>query len=87
MRFSKFFATLFLLLVGSAQSLLAQCAMCRATVENNVSYGETSLASGLNLGILYLFVAPYLVIGVIAFFWYKKSRATHARKIIKLRHS
>jgi len=86
MRFSKYLATLFLLLVGSIQPLLAQCAMCRATVENNVSYGETSLASGLNLGILYLFVAPYLVIGVIAFFWYKKSRATHARKIIRLRH-
>ena len=64
-----------ILVAGSAQSLVAQCAMCRATVENNVSYGETSLASGLNFGILYLFVAPYLLIGAIAFFWYKKSRA------------
>lgn len=70
----------------STQSLFAQCAMCRATVENNVSYGETSLASGLNLGILYLFVAPYLLIGVIAFFWYKKSRASHAKKIRWIRH-
>ncbi|WKN46317.1 hypothetical protein P0M28_05315 [Tunicatimonas pelagia] len=58
--------------------------MCRATVENNVSYGETALASGLNFGILYLFVAPYLIFGTIAFFWYKKSRAANAKKIRRI---
>nr|WKN36917.1 hypothetical protein K4G66_31615 [Tunicatimonas sp. TK19036] len=87
MKILKFFVAAFLILLSSTQSLLAQCAMCRATVENNVSYGETSLASGLNFGILYLFVAPYLVVGVIAFFWYKKSRSTHAKKIRWVRPS
>jgi len=75
------------MVAGFGQSLVAQCAMCRATVENNVSYGETDLASGLNFGILYLFVAPYLLIGAIAFFWYKKSRAANAKKISRIRHS
>lgn len=73
--------TLFLITVFSGfQSLYAQCAMCRATVENNVSNGDIGLASNLNLGILYLFVTPYLVIGVIAFLWYKKSKQ-NAQKV------
>ena len=52
----------------------AQCAMCRATLENNVSNGDPGIAAGINVGILYLFVAPYLAVGAIAFFWYKTSK-------------
>ncbi len=84
MHLLRFFWVLISILATTVQSALAQCAMCRATVETNVNYGEASLASGLNLGILYLFVAPYLVIGTIAFFWYRKSRAAHAKKIRRI---
>ena len=73
-------------MISSSGQLMAQCAMCRTTIENNVSAGDTALGSGLNLGILYLFVAPYLIIGTIAFFWYKKSRA-NAKKISPIRYS
>ncbi len=52
----------------------AQCAMCRATVENNVNNGEIGIASSLNFGILYLFAAPYLVAMVIGILWYKNSK-------------
>ena len=72
--------------VLSVGSAVAQCAMCRTTIENNVSAGDTSLASGLNLGIMYLFIAPYLVIGTIAFFWYRNSRKEHGKKIRLVRH-
>ncbi len=58
----------------------AQCAMCRTQIKNNVSHGETELASGLNLGILYLFFTPYIVVGVVAFLWYKHSKV-NGRKI------
>jgi len=58
---------------------LAQCAMCRATVENNVSNGEVGIASNLNTGILYLFFAPYLIIGVVGYFWYKSSKRNAAK--------
>ncbi len=75
------------LIVLSFGQVLAQCAMCRTTVENNVSAGDTSLASGLNLGIMYLFVTPYLVAAVIAFFWYRKSRKEHGKKIRLVRYS
>lgn len=52
----------------------AQCAMCRATLENNLSNGNIGIAAGINFGILYLFVAPYLFIALLAFFWYKTSK-------------
>ncbi|MEP1954251.1 MAG: hypothetical protein ABJJ26_04895, partial [Algoriphagus sp.] len=53
------FLSLLGLLVHTAS--FAQCAMCRASVENNVANGDTSVAAGLNLGIMYLFVMPYLI--------------------------
>lgn len=72
---------LFLLFLGSSiQWAEAQCAMCRATLENNVSAGEIGVAAKLNFGILYLFVMPYLAVGVIAFLWYKTSKA-NAKKV------
>lgn len=52
----------------------AQCAMCRATVENNISSGGRSFGAGLNKGILYLMVMPYIAIATIAFFWLKQSK-------------
>ncbi len=52
----------------------AQCAMCRAQVSNNVSSGDMSLAQGLNYGIMYLFFTPYVVLGVVAFFWFRQSK-------------
>ncbi len=51
-----------------------QCAMCRTQLENNVSNGDIGIAAGINLGILYLFAAPYLIISLIAFFWYRTSK-------------
>ena len=53
----------------------AQCAMCRATLENNVSNGNPGIALGINFGIMYLFFTPYLAIGVIAYLWYRTSKS------------
>ncbi|RAI90210.1 hypothetical protein [Algoriphagus yeomjeoni] len=57
----------------------AQCAMCRASVENNVSNGDTSVAAGLNLGIMYLFVMPYLIAMVLGYFWYRNAKKRKAK--------
>lgn len=59
----------------------AQCAMCRASVENNVSNGDTSVGAGLNSGILYLFVMPYLMAMVIGFFWWKSAKKKKAKLV------
>ncbi|WP_194777092.1 hypothetical protein [Pararhodonellum marinum] len=74
MKLKSFVLFLFCFVWIGAQQVWAQCAMCRATVENNVSNGDTSVASGLNLGILYLLVMPYLLAAVIGFLWYRNSR-------------
>lgn len=63
---------LFSLIVTS--SALAQCAMCRTQLENNVSNGSPGIAAGINTGILYLLIMPYLAITILAYFWYKSSR-------------
>ena len=71
---------LFLILFfSSAIEISAQCAMCRATLENNVSNGNPGIALGINFGIMYLFFTPYLAIGVIAYLWYRTSKS-NARK-------
>ena len=67
------FVIVFLAGILRYTEVLAQCAMCRATVENNVSNGEAGIAASLNFGILYLFVFPYITIGVIGYLWYKHS--------------
>jgi hypothetical protein len=70
---------LFVLFFTSLTEVSAQCAMCRATLENNVSNGNPGIAIGINFGIMYLFFAPYLAVGVIAYLWYRTSKS-NARK-------
>lgn len=62
------------LLLFSGQQVLAQCAMCRTQLENNVSNGNPGIAAGINTGILYLLVMPYIAIITLGYFWYKSSR-------------
>lgn len=72
--FAKSIFLSLVLLVFYLHGVLAQCAMCRASVESNVSDGDTSVGAGLNMGILYLFVAPYLLAMAIGFFWYRSAK-------------
>ncbi|MEI9920503.1 MAG: hypothetical protein WDO14_17180 [Bacteroidota bacterium] len=69
-------------ILGSfTNEVFAQCAMCRATLENNVSNGTPGIATGINVGILYLFVTPYLAIATLAFLWYRTSRKNAAKLV------
>ncbi len=45
----------------------SQCAMCKAVVEN----GDVSMAEGVNNGITYLMVFPYILIGLLFYFIYR----------------
>ncbi|MHB0756629.1 hypothetical protein [Polaribacter sp. M15] len=62
MRRIIFFVALFI-----GQIINAQCAMCKAVVEN----GDVSVAEGINNGITYLMVFPYLLIGGLFFAIYR----------------
>jgi len=48
----------------------AQCAMCKAVVES----GDLSEAEGLNTGILYLMVFPYILVGTLLYFIIKNRK-------------
>ena len=62
---------------------VAQCAMCRTTVESTISNGRSNIATGLNTGILYLLAAPYLLVGVIAWMWFRQSKKEQQARISK----
>ncbi|MEC8723424.1 MAG: hypothetical protein VXX60_00250 [Bacteroidota bacterium] len=64
---------LFLLFLGFCS--YGQCAMCRAVLENEA--GQTT-AKGVNDGIVYLMLIPYVLIGGLAVFTY-----IHFRKLSK----
>lgn len=52
-----------LAILFSGQIVTGQCAMCRAVVES----GNVEEAEGLNTGIMYLMVFPYLLVGTLFF--------------------
>ncbi|TLU89852.1 hypothetical protein [Dyadobacter sediminis] len=60
------------ILTGS--NVWAQCAMCRGTVESSMGNGRNNVGIGLNTGILFLFVMPYLLVAVIGYLWYRNSK-------------
>lgn len=72
---------LFALLLTSQTDLLAQCAMCRGTVESTVSNGRSIVASDLNFGIVYLLAAPYLIVAVVSYLWYRTSKKEHGQRL------
>ena len=60
---------LFLMLVPLASQ--AQCAMCRAVLESG---DNNAVAEGINNGIVYLMAIPYILVGVVFYFVYRKMR-------------
>jgi hypothetical protein len=51
----------------------AQCPMCKIAAESNLKSGGNA-GRGLNAGILYLFATPYLLVGGIAYIWYRNRK-------------
>jgi hypothetical protein len=70
MKTKLFFLTL-IFIIASFIDVSAQCAMCRASVETNLSEGRGAIGTGLNFGILYLLSAPYLLVGGLIFLWFR----------------
>lgn len=66
-------ALLFLLSLTPVSNISAQCPMCRITLESNYKNGGTQ-GKGMNTGILLLLVTPYLIVGGIAFVWYRNRK-------------
>ncbi|WP_139957586.1 hypothetical protein [Flavicella sediminum] len=54
----------------------AQCAMCKAVVES----GDVSMAEGVNDGIVYLMIIPYLLVAALAYALYRYMKKQKASK-------
>ena len=65
--FKKSILIFFMCVIFTSNFSFSQCAMCKAVVEN----GDISMAEGVNNGITYLMVFPYLLIGILFFVIYR----------------
>lgn len=74
MKIKAIYIFLFLLLVSF--DVEAQCAMCRAVLE---SEADQSAAKGINDGIMYLMVFPYLLMGGVAYMVWRSRRKDKAQ--------
>jgi uncharacterized membrane protein len=83
-KFKYLFLGLVLILSFNQEKVFAQCAMCKTSVESNQheqKFIAKQKAEGLNTGILYLMVLPYLMFCIIGYFWYISSKKENAKKI------
>jgi hypothetical protein len=58
------------LLIFCFQFSYAQCAMCKAVVES----GDNKMAEGVNDGITYLMIFPYLLVGILLYSLYRYNK-------------
>jgi hypothetical protein len=61
-------------LLGS--SSWAQCAMCRATAESVTEHVDKGIGEGLNTGIVYLMLVPYVIMVTLAIVFFRKKWMT-----------
>lgn len=57
----------YLILIGN--EMFSQCAMCKAAAESDLENNPNSVAKGINDGILFLMLIPYILM---AFFFRKE---------------
>jgi len=73
-----FFAAAFALLLGVFLSLAplgaqAQCVMCKSQIEAARQERDDYDVAGLNKGIVYMMTVPYILMGAVGFFWYRRT--------------
>ncbi|MFT5984598.1 MAG: hypothetical protein ACI825_000076 [Planctomycetota bacterium] len=74
----KHIILLTILLVLFSLPAEAQCAMCRAVLESDVDGG---MAKGVNNGIVYLMIFPYLLVGGVVFAVYRMLKKAKKNKV------
>ena len=59
--------------IVNVETVNAQCPMCKIAAESNYKHGGQT-GKGLNAGILYMLATPYLLVGGLAFVWWRHRR-------------
>lgn len=62
-----------ILLLVIVQVAFSQCAMCTEIADEATKNGN-SAGDGINKGVLYLFLSPYLIVATIGFIWWRSRR-------------
>ena len=62
----------FLLFLAFLSPAAAQCAMCKGAAQTGLD--PEHAGKSLNLGIIMMFGMPYLIVGFIAFVWWKNRK-------------
>ena len=80
-----FFTVAAAMLLGVLLSLVpmavsAQCVMCKTQVEAARQERDDYDVAGLNKGIVYMMSVPYLLMGAVGYFWYRR---THPKPVNK----
>ncbi|UZO81196.1 hypothetical protein NBT05_01675 [Aquimarina sp. ERC-38] len=67
----KSLVSMFFFMLFNTQRTYSQCAMCRAVLENG---DKQEVAQGINNGILYLMIIPYVLIAIVGYAIYKSRK-------------
>ena len=67
----KYFVFAFFLILLNL-SVSAQCAMCKATAESATENVDKGIGEGLNAGIVYLMLIPYVLLATVALVFFRK---------------
>jgi hypothetical protein len=65
--------SLFVVLIVVASNVIdAQCAMCKATAESATENVDKGIGEGLNAGIVYLMLIPYVLLATVGLVFFRK---------------
>jgi amino acid transporter len=63
---------LLILLIMEGIHAAAQCAMCKATAESATENVDKGIGEGLNAGIVYLMLVPYVLLATVGLVFFRK---------------
>ena len=66
---------LFISFIGFIEVVRSQCATCKAAAESSLADGETTIASGINIGVLYMLGILFFIFGIGSFLIWKHRNA------------
>ena len=72
---------LLMVLLVPEEALAQGCVMCRQTLESNRQEHGNQMGGGINAGILYVMVVPYLLLSTVAILWYRNSKKTREQRL------
>lgn len=53
----------------------SQCATCKAAAETSLANGDTSIASGINIGVIYMLAILFFIFGMFIYLLWKHKDA------------